>query len=339
LREARRPPAAPQPLPGADKVVLYADLSETDEAEGCDAIIRGVRDAAKRGSPVLDVDARNPSGDVARYRLLAAPGVLFLDDPGGEVAGLEGESTGDGSRHPRAVLAVLSALPEAFEAALSAGGAAAVPRALLGGLVSGPSPCCLAFYPAVTATRCVAVGQRSPALGSLAAFVVGTASMSTLAGVAAALAGHAVLVLGRGPRYALACVPLLMGLHRFGWLRLPLPAAPRWPGAVGVAGAFLAGSLLSLVLGACGTPVFAALLSYAAYTGSVGFGAVLLFAYGIGSGLPLLLAGHRATRGPLRRGRLAAKPRTHLGRPAPRIRLLAARHGPNDPSGGSSSPG
>ncbi len=196
----------------------------------------------------------------------------------------------------------MTALWQAFEGSLAAGGVAAIPLALLGGLLTGLNPCCLAFYPAVNATCCVSVGGRSPAFGSLAAFVVGLAAATTLAGVSAALAGHAVLVLGRGPRYALAFVPLLMGLHLLGWLRLPLPSAPRSSSVLDVGGAFLAGALLSLVVGACGTPVFAAVLSYAAYKGSVVFGAVLLFAYGLGTGLPLLLAGVGA-------GQLARSPR------------------------------
>lgn len=185
----------------------------------------------------------------------------------------------------------MTAVWQAFEASLASGGPAVLPLALLGGFLTGLNPCCLAFYPAVSATCCAVVGQRTPAFGSLAAFVAGTASATALAGVSAALAGHAVVVLGRGPRYALAFVPLLMGLHLLGWLRFPLPSAPRLPWKASVAGAFLAGALLSLVVGACGTPVFAALLSYVAYTGHVAYGGALLFAYGTGAGLPLLLAG------------------------------------------------
>ncbi len=190
----------------------------------------------------------------------------------------------------------MTALWQAFQTLLAASGVAAMPLALLGGIVSGLNPCCLAFYPAVTATCCASAGARSPALGSLVAFVAGRASATTLAGVSAALAGHAVLVLGRGPRYALAFVPILMALHLLGWLRLPFPSAPRSTSALSVGGAFVAGAALPLVLGACATPVFAAVLSYAAFTDSVWFGGALLFAYGIGSGLPLLLAGVSAGR-------------------------------------------
>ena len=103
-RESHRPPPSPpQPAPSGVQVVLYADLSEVDEAEGCGAIIRGVRAAAKRGASTLEVDARNPSEQVARYRLMLAPTVLFLDHSGREVARFEGE----GPETVRGVLARL----------------------------------------------------------------------------------------------------------------------------------------------------------------------------------------------------------------------------------------
>jgi len=179
-----------------------------------------------------------------------------------------------------------------------------MPLALLGGLLVGLNPCCLGFYPAVTATCCSATGRPSLALRNVGCFVAGTASATTVAGISAALAGHALVALGKGPRYALAFVPLLMGLHLLGWLRVPVPARALSHTAAGLVGAFFAGACISLVIGACGTPVFAAILSYAAYTGNVTFGGALLFMYGIGNGLPLLAVGTgvaqltRGTRGP-----------------------------------------
>lgn len=96
-RESRRPPvpaATPDsPTSGtATRVVLYADLSEVDEAEGCGAIIRGVRDARGRGVAAEEIDARSGSDAPARYRLLLAPTVVVLDSVGREVRRYEGES-------------------------------------------------------------------------------------------------------------------------------------------------------------------------------------------------------------------------------------------------------
>ena len=179
-----------------------------------------------------------------------------------------------------------------FEQALAAGGAWAFPFAMVGGLIAGLNPCCLAFYPAVTATCCAGAADGRRVLPSRAvAFVLGTALATTVLGVAAAVAGYAVALVGRGPRYVLAFVPILMGLHLIGWLRVPFPASRRaWPTGSVVA-AFGAGLLLSLIVGSCGTPVLAGILTFAAYKGSVLFGALLLFVYGVGNGLPLLAVG------------------------------------------------
>lgn len=179
---------------------------------------------------------------------------------------------------------------QSFEAALSGGGLAALPLALAAGVVMGLNPCCLALYPAVGAT-CCAAGRGGFAAWNAFAFVTGTAAATTLLGIFAALAGHAVLALGAWPRYAIAFVPLLMGTHVLGWLRLPLSVSVAARRGSGLAAAFATGLLLSLVIGSCGTPVLASILSYAAYTGDTSFGAALLFLYGLGNGLPLLLLG------------------------------------------------
>ena len=100
--------------------------------------------------------------------------------------------------------------------------------------------------------------------------------------------------LGSGVRYAVASVPLIMGLHLLGWLRLPINSLPHRVAPNGCAGAFGGGFLLSLALTPCGTPVLASVLSYVAYKGSVVHGATLLFLYGIGSGLPMVLVGAMA---------------------------------------------
>jgi cytochrome c biogenesis protein CcdA len=184
----------------------------------------------------------------------------------------------------------------ALEQALAQGGIWALPVALAAGVLAGLNPCCLVLYPAVTATCCAAAAaERHTVVASrAAAFVFGTAAATSVLGVLAALAGHAVTLLGRGPRYALALVPIVMGLHLVGWIRLPLPSqGAAWRGE-GLAAAFVAGLLLSLVVGSCGTPELAGILTYAAYKGSLVFGALLLFVYGVGNGLPLLLLGTSA---------------------------------------------
>ena len=92
-------------------------------------------------------------------------------------------------------------------------------------------------------------------------------------------------------RYVIAIIPILMGAQALGWIRLPLPKMVASREQRGVTGAFVAGFLMSLVISPCGPPALGAILSYAAYKGSVAYGAMLLFGYGVGNGPPLLAVG------------------------------------------------
>ncbi len=186
----------------------------------------------------------------------------------------------------------------AFSQALSAGNIAALPLALAGGLVAGMNPCCLALYPAA-AGACCCVQERTigRTLGNAIAFVLGIALSVASLGVLAAYLGH-LAVMGTPFKYFIAFLPILMGVYQLGWIRLPVgtPKAFR----PGIGGAFGTGFLLSLIIGPCGTPILASVLSYAAYKQSFAYGALLLFLYGIGNGLPVLLVG-TATGGLLKR--------------------------------------
>jgi cytochrome c biogenesis protein CcdA len=116
-----------------------------------------------------------------------------------------------------------------------------------------------------------------------------------LLGTVAALAGR-VAVMAPWLRYAVAIIPLLMALHMLGWVRLPLPSFSMSESKLKMTGAFGVGLALSLVIVPCSTPVLAAVLSYAALKGNISFGALLLFAYGLGAGIPPLFAASASTR-------------------------------------------
>jgi len=190
----------------------------------------------------------------------------------------------------------VTSLVESLRAAASSGGLVAVPLALAGGVVAGLNPCCFPLYPAAAAT-CCAGRCDTPAAGlrNSGAFVAGIATATALLGVAAALAGRALSGLGGWAPYVIAVVPMAMGLHLLRWIRIPLPSFSGTIRAGGILGAFATGLLLSLVVAPCGTPVLASVLSFAAYKQSVAYGAALLFAYGIGVGLPILVLGAAAS--------------------------------------------
>lgn len=188
----------------------------------------------------------------------------------------------------------MNQLAALVETALSAGSLLALPLALLGGILTGLNPCCLPLYPAAAATCCAARGEKPKmAFRTALAFILGAALTTTVLGVLAAAAGRSVAALGGWPRYLIALVPLAVAVHLLGWVRIPMPQLAR-PGSGQAGGAFVAGLLLSLIVAPCGTPVLAAVLSCAAFKGSVPYGAVLLFLFGLGAGIPMLLVGTTA---------------------------------------------
>ena len=156
--------------------------------------------------------------------------------------------------------------------ALSAGGVVAFPIALVGGFIAVLNPCCLALYPAAAATCCgVRESAARRSLPNSAAFVIGMAVAMSLVGVVAALAGR-ITSTGSLLRYAVAIVPLVMGMRALGWVHLPLPAPSVNESKLRVVGAFGCGFLLCLVIAPCGTPVLASVLSYAALKRNTYFG-------------------------------------------------------------------
>lgn len=181
---------------------------------------------------------------------------------------------------------------------LSSGGLIAFPVAFIGGVLMGLNPCCIAMYPAAAATcsagSCSTKAAPRRVVENAALFALGNAVAITVLGVVAALAGRTLGGLGGWFTYAVAVIPLVMGVHLLGWIRLPMPKAYAAPSARGRLGAFGGGLLLSLVIGPCGTPALAAILAYAAVKGSLSFAAGLLFFYGLGNGLPLLAVGTAA---------------------------------------------
>lgn len=202
-------------------------------------------------------------------------------------------------------------LPELFRNAVVGGHWIAIPFAFAGGVLVSLNPCCLALYPAATVTCCAGTSTRRTSPFHYAVlFAFGIAVATASLGLLAALAGRAMVGLGSWIGYVLGMIPILMGLHLVGWVRVPLPKTHVSSNKTGLLGAFLAGLLVFLVIGPCGTPILAAILAFAARQGNLAAGAGLLLAYGLGTSLPLLAAGTAA--GALTRTSLAARWQGHL---------------------------
>jgi cytochrome c biogenesis protein CcdA len=186
---------------------------------------------------------------------------------------------------------------------LSSGNAFAIPLVTVFGFFATlRNPCAVPLYPAAVGV-CAhplsaqltdggsAVKQRSSFL-SACAFILGMATSIAVLGLAAVAAGR-VIGIGHWGRYVIALVPIATGMQRLGWIHIPfLEFNPAKAGIrPGMIGAFVTGLLLSLVVGRCGSGSLAVLLSYAAYHRSFLYGGMLLFAYGVGAGIPLLTFG------------------------------------------------
>ena len=196
---------------------------------------------------------------------------------------------------------------EAFASQLtdgSLGVLAAFGIAFLGGMVAGFGPCVLPMLPAVFGyvTGQVAEtpgitqgGAWRKGLALSATFVLGMSLLFASIGAAAALLGRALLV-GAWAYYVVAVICVVLGLQMLGVINLPFDALNRFlpntrPERRGFVGAFVFGILFGVVASPCSTPILAAIATIAAARGSVPQGALLLFIYGLGKGVPLLLLG------------------------------------------------
>ena len=181
-----------------------------------------------------------------------------------------------------------------------------VPVFFLFGLALAFTPCVLPMVPIVSG---IVVGSGAAPRRAFAlslAFVLPMALVYALLGVAAALAGanlQAVLQ-NRWTLLAFGAVFVVLAAAMFGFFTLQLPAVlrDRLNGAGSrrqggtLAGAAGLGVVSALLVGPCMTAPLAGTLLYIAQSGNVAQGAVLLFALGLGMGMPLLVIGSLGAR-------------------------------------------
>jgi cytochrome c-type biogenesis protein len=187
----------------------------------------------------------------------------------------------------------------------SIGAIAAFGVAFVGGLVAGFGPCVLPMLPAVfgyvTGTVVRDPAGEPPkvllgrALGLSAVFVLGMSLVFATIGVLAGLLGRALLF-GAWAYYVIAVICVVIALQMLDLIKLPIDRfntllPMKRPERRGILGALIFGMLFGLVASPCSTPILAAIAAIAATTGSAAKGGALLFVYGLGKGVPLLLLG------------------------------------------------
>lgn len=190
----------------------------------------------------------------------------------------------------------IGAITAMVNQALAQGGAAVLGLAYVAGAITRLSPCTLAMLP-------VLVGYlggyeqpgRKQGFWLSLSFVLGSATTFAILGIIAGLFGQLFGQVGKGWQYLTAAVAMVMGLHLLGVIHVHFPTLQSVPVVRGgLGGVFVLGLLFGLVASPCSTPVLAVLVAYVSGQGQVWFGSLLLFVYGLGHGLPLLLAGTSA---------------------------------------------
>ncbi|MDY0002912.1 MAG: cytochrome c biogenesis protein CcdA [Polyangia bacterium] len=172
----------------------------------------------------------------------------------------------------------------------------AVVAVFLGGVLTATNPCVLAMIPLMIS---FVSGRREEGMGPLRAlgyssvFVVGLCATFTVLGVMAALSGS--MYGGSSPvwNWIVAGVCILMGLHLMGLLPFQIPSPIKsQPKLQGVLGALLLGLLFGFVSLPCAGPILIVVLTYLAGSdSSIAYGGLLLFVYGLGHSVLVLVAG------------------------------------------------
>ena len=176
--------------------------------------------------------------------------------------------------------------------------------ALAAGLLSFLSPCILPLVPpflcymagvsaAETVIEAAPVPRRRTVLTALC-FVAGFSLVFVGLGATASVFGR--FIAGHLSQLGLVAglVIIMMGLHFLGLLRIPLLYRSatidvgRKP--AGLLGAFVMGLAFAFGWTPCAGPVLAAVLMMAGAEATVAKGALLLAAYSLGTGIPLLIA-------------------------------------------------
>lgn len=175
------------------------------------------------------------------------------------------------------------------------------------GLLLAFTPCVLPMVPILSG---IIAGQGNVTTGrafSLSlSYVLGMATVNTLAGIAAASAGAQVQALFQQPWIitVFALLFVVLAASMFGFFTLQLPAAlqtrladvsnQQRAGTYG--GVAVMGALSALIVTACVAPPLFAALAVIAQTGDVLRGGTALFVMSLGMGAPLLVIGTSAGR-------------------------------------------
>jgi len=180
---------------------------------------------------------------------------------------------------------------------LQSGSLVAYLLVFLGGVVTSIGPCNVAMIPLIVGYVGGSTNlSRARSFALSLTFAVGLAITFVMLGVVATLVGGLIGGASRVWYYVVAGVCFIIGLQMLGVLSLPLPQGlARLRERIrlrGLPGALALGLVSGLVASQCATPALAAILTHViAQQSALLYGAVLLFVYALGRGVPIVLAG------------------------------------------------
>lgn len=169
------------------------------------------------------------------------------------------------------------------------------------GLLLSLTPCVFPMIPILSGMLARVGGTLSPArsFALSLSYVVAMACAYAVLGVFAAWSGANLQVALQSPAAVLvmSAIFVVLAFSMFGLFELQLPQglASRLAGTGGrrggLSGAAIMGFGSALIVGPCVTPPLAAALVYVTQTGDAARGSAALFAFGLGTGVPLLIFG------------------------------------------------
>ena len=166
----------------------------------------------------------------------------------------------------------------------------------LGGVLTSIGPCNLAMVPVIIG---YVGGQqnltRAKGFWLSTFFTFGSSVTFMVLGIIAATMGGLFGTESRILHWLVALVCFAVGLSLLGALKVNFDLLtrlqPKRVAITGLIGAFVLGLVVGLAGSQCGTPVLVAILGIVMAKGKLTYGASLLFAYGLGRGVPIILAG------------------------------------------------
>lgn len=164
------------------------------------------------------------------------------------------------------------------------------------GVVTSIGPCNLSMIPILMAyVGGTSHASRAKSFWLSLFFTLGSSTTFALLGVIVSLIGGIFGTSKSMLMYIAAVVSILVGLKM---LRVLSFSLPQWgsrllhkPQRQGLGAAYLMGLTVGLAGSQCGTPVLLAILTLVMSKGQLLYGTLLLFLYGLGRGIPVILAG------------------------------------------------